>query len=273
MTKVELLDNFITELLHLNDVKANKLINAGNLFGGEATTDGERAFKLWRADGDEGAVMLSTVAARRGKLSNRTVLENSALAKTLINNPKVEKWLWSSLNGESNPKKLNDFIENVYKELNLKGNNPLFLGVGCLKWETAVSGEIQTVYSPLLIFPVKLVRGTQTSDVEIEFVDDDAYFNPCLINRLRRDLPDYVSDNFPHPNGVGADFDAPLDLSKLGDGSGYFERVEKHVESCSGGGAFEFFKNAVLIAQYNHSDVCMYYDVRKNKEKFIRARL
>ncbi|MDE5728616.1 MAG: DUF4011 domain-containing protein, partial [Clostridia bacterium] len=260
-------------LLHLNDVKANKLINAGNLFGGEATTAGERAFTLWRADGDEGAGMLSPVAARRGKLSNRTVLENSALAKTLINNPKVEKWLWSSLNGESNPKKLNDFIENVYKELNLKGNNPLFLGVGCLKWETAVSGEIQTVYSPLLIFPVKLVRGTQTSDVEIEFVDDDAYFNPCLINRLRRDLPDYVSDNFPHPNGVGADFDAPLDLSKLGDGSGYFERVEKHVESCSGGGAFEFFKNAVLIAQYNHSDVCMYYDVRKNKEKIYSSPL
>lgn len=270
---MELLDNFICELLHLDDARANKLINAGDFFGGTVTADGERAFKLWRAGGNEGSVMLATVAARKGKLSNRTVLENSALARTLVNNPKVEKWQWANLNGVSDPKKLNDFIENVYKELNLKGNNPLFLGVGLLKWETAVADEIETVCSPLLIFPVKLVRGTQTSDVEIEFVDDDAYFNPCLINRLRRDLPDYVSDNFPHPDGEGADFDAPIDLNKLGDGSGYFEKVEKHVKSCTGGGTFEFYPDALVIAQYNHSDMCMYYDVRRNKEKIYASPL
>ncbi len=264
---MELLDNFITELLHLNDARGNKLINAGDLFGRTITSDGEKAFKLWREGGGEGSVMLATAAARKGKLSNRTVLENSALARTLVNNPKVEKWLWSNLNGASDPQKLNDFIENVYKELNLKGNNPLFLGVGCLRWETAVADEIETVCSPLLIFPVKLVRGTQTSDVEIEFVDDDAYFNPCLINRLRRDLPDYVSENFPHPNGEGADFDEPIDLNKLGDGSGYFERVSEHVKSCTGGGTFEFYPDSLVIAQYNHSDMCMYYDVRRNKEK------
>ena len=270
---MELLDNFINELLHINDARANKLIDVGNLFVAGNSADGEKAFKLWREGGNEGAVMLATAAARKGKLSNRTVLENSALTKTLVNNPKVEKWLWSNLNGVSDPKKLDGFIDGVYKELNLKGNNPLFLGIGCLKWETAVADGIEAVCSPLLIFPVKLVRGTQTSNVEIEFVDDDAYFNPCLIHRLRRDLSEYVSDNFPHPNGGGADFDAPVDLNVLGDGNLYFERVEKHVKNCSGGGAFEFYRNALVIAQYNHSDMCMYYDVRRNREKIYASPL
>ena len=124
---MELLDNFINELLHINDARANKLIDVGNLFVAGNSADGEKAFKLWREGGNEGAVMLATAAARKGKLSNRTVLENSALTKTLVNNPKVEKWLWSNLNGVSDPKKLDGFIDGVYKELNLKGNNPLFL--------------------------------------------------------------------------------------------------------------------------------------------------
>lgn len=271
-----LLDKFTCELLHLDDCKTNKLINAGDVIGagGVLCGDNEKTFKLWRAEGDTAKAMLSAVHARRGKLSNRTVLSDSALLRTLVNNPNVEKWEWGDLNGEKSPKKLDAFIENAYKELNLKGNNPLFLGVGCLKWQTAVADQIQTVISPLIIFPVKLVRGTQTSCVEIEFVDDDAYFNPCLITRFARDLPEYVYKNFPHPNGEGADFDTPVDINKLSDGDEYFKKVEEHVLSCAaGGGVFQFYRNAVIIAQYNHGDMCMYYDVRRNREKILQSAL
>ncbi len=254
------LDGFIKELLHLDDVRTNRLIDAGS--------DGDKikGYRLSSEGGLSCAKMLCAIKNGVGKVSNRTVLKDSALVRTNVDNPAVEKWLWRDLSGSSDPKALDAFITDAYKALNLKGNNPLFLGLGALEWEVAVSDEIKKVCSPLLIFPIKLIRGTATSSVEIEFVDDDAYFNPCLIERLKRDMTGYVSGNFPSPNG-GTDFDEPIDLDKLD--LSYFDKVDAHVKECAegAGGAFAFNRDALIIAQYSHADVCMYYDVRRNREK------
>ena len=254
------LDGFIKELLHLDDVRTNRLIDSGN--------DGDKikGYRLSSESGLSCAKMLYAVKNGVGKVSNRTVLKDSALVRTNVDNPAVEKWLWRDLSGASDPKALDAFITDAYKALNLKGNNPLFLGLGALEWEVAVSDEIKKVCSPLLIFPIKLIRGTATSSVEIEFVDDDAYFNPCLIERLRRDMTGFVSENFPAPNG-GTDFDEPIDLDKLD--LSYFDKVDEHVKRCAEGkgGAFAFNRDTLIIAQYSHADVCMYYDVRRNREK------
>lgn len=249
------LDLFINELLHLDDVRANRLVNAG------AEGENIKSYRLFAEEGSSCAEMLAAIKNGTGKIGNRTVLKDSALVRTSADSP-AKKWLWRDLSGESDARALDKFISDAYDVINLKGNNPLFLGLGALNWETVVSGEIRKIVSPLLIFPVKLIRGTATSPVEIEFVDDEAYFNPCLAEKVKRELPEFVYSQFPKIGG--ADLDEPLDLEKLD--LNYFESVCAHTEKCGGNSQFSFDKNAVIIAQYNHGDICMYYDVKRNRE-------
>ena len=255
------LDEFIKGLLHTDDIRGNRLLDVGVI--GEGGSD--KAYRLFCASGNNSSAMLNVIRARRGKPSNKTVLSDSALLKATVSGSLTEQWDWSDLSGVKKAAELDKFITAAYNALDLKGNNPLFLGVGLLSWAVAHGDDIRNINSPLLIFPIRLVRGTNTSNVEIEFVDDDGYFNPCLISRMQSELAESVAANFPHPNGAGQSFDDAVDLEKLGDGEEYMSRVEKFV--CALGGSMSFDKDILTIAQYNHSDICMYYDVRRNKQK------
>ncbi len=272
------LNDFIKDLLHLEDGTANRLLHLGDLSCAQKSLANSRTFLLNLDGGNTGARTLAVIRERRGKPANRTILHNSSLAK-IADAGLATKWEWKDLNGETSVQKLHAFISDYHKDLNLKGNNPLFMGVGSLRWKIVVSGDAVEVDSPVLIFPVRLIRGAETSPVEVEFVDDEAYFNPCLI-ALMRDLYPNVAENFPHPNGEGADFDDALDLTKLGDGAEYFDKVEEHLSGCSsaGGGElngvkFALSRDTVALALYNHSDICMYYDVRRNREKIEKSSL
>lgn len=272
---MDFLNEFIKKLLHLDDGKANKLINLGDMSSGAASRSNERTYLLTFPERAAGELMLNTIRERRGKSSNQVALNNSAMVPSAVVGSGA-KWDWRDLNGVTSVDNLHDFIFDAYKELNLKGNNPLFLGVGSLSWNALISDRLETVHSPLLIFPVRLVRGSPTSLVELDFVDDDAYFNPCLINLLKDLYPD-VADKFPHPNGEGADFDEALDLDALMDGNGYFRKVDEFIKQCvdgnSRGAGFALDKNTVAISLYNHSDICMYYDVRRNKDRIHSSKL
>lgn len=258
------LEAFIEELLHINEAGRNKLID---LEAGDLAKTYYLSHKLHE---DTSAYALRVVNARFGKTGN-TILRGSAIAGEQIVGRNINDFEWRGADGVRDAKQLSAFIDGVYKELNLKGNNPLFFSVGALRWKIAVSkDEIKEVVSPLLIFPIRLIRSVSTSPVCIEFVEDDAYFNPCLIHKLRQVLGDEVADGFPHPNGGGA-FDEPVSLEKLGTGEEYFACVGEYVKSCKRADAqntvFEFEKNVVAIAQYNHDELCMYYDIKRNREK------
>ncbi len=257
------LDAYIEDLLHINEVSRNKLVDlCGELTKTYILSHGLRT--------DTAAYALSVIRARFGKTGN-TVLRGSALSGEQILGRDVNDFEWKGADGTKDAKQLSAFIAAVYKELNLKGNNPLFLSVGALRWKVAASkDEVKEVLSPLLVFPIRLIRSVGTTPVFIEFVDDDVYFNPCLYHKLRQVLGDEVADAFPHPNGAGA-FDEPVSLEKLGSGEEYFASVEAYVKSCkradAGEAVFEFERDTVAIAQYNHDELCMYYDIRRNKEK------
>ena len=194
------LEAFIEELLHINEAGRNKLID---LEAGDLAKTYYLSHKLHE---DTAAYALRVVNARFGKTGN-TILRGSAIAGEQIVGRNINDFEWRSADGARDAKQLSAFIDGVYKELNLKGNNPLFFSVGALRWKIAVSkDEIKEVVSPLLIFPIRLIRSVSTSPVCIEFVEDDAYFNPCLIHKFRQVLGDEVADAFPHPNG-GGDFD------------------------------------------------------------------
>ena len=267
---MDFLDQFIKDLLHLTDGKSNRLIDLGDLTCNTNSRANERTYLLSFPSQPAGAMMLNTIRERRGKSSNQTALEASAEVPSAVASVGA-KWQWKDLNGVTSVTNLHKFIQGVYSELNLKGNNPLFVSVGAVRWNVLLSDKLVEVYSPLLIFPARLVRGSATSPVEIDFVDDDAYFNPCFINLLRDLYPNIAAD-FPHPNGPGADFDDALDLNILSDGQKYFQQVEEFFKNSVTGAngqenGFVLYKDAVAISVYNHSDICMYYDVRRNRDK------
>ena len=215
--------------------------------------------------------MLLTIAERIGKIA-QTVLGGSAIAsvENLIGR-NLSHVDWVNGKGERNPQQLDKFIRETYKNISFRGINPLFLSVGALRWQVQASGtEFREVSSPLLIFPIKLVRSASSTPVAIEFVDDEIYFNPCLYQKMLQTLPGDTAMRFPHPNGPNAKHDDPIDLELLGDGNAYFESVAEYVRACRRTGTdvtFEFEQNTVAIAQYDHSDLCMYYDCLRNRER------
>lgn len=266
----DFLDEFIINLLHLEDGKSNRLIDLGDISCSTNSRTNEKSYLLNVAGHDSGEFMLDTIRARRGKSSNQTILTKSARGAGIEGNG--IKWEWKDLNGDTDIDKLHKFIEDAYNEITLKGNNPLFLSVGSIKWNIFVANREETVYSPLLIFPIRLVRGA-TSPVQIDFVDEDAYFNPCFISLLRELYPD-IANKFPHPNGKGADFDEAIDLDVLCGGVEYFKQVEQFIEeNVSDRSTFVFDRDTVSMAFFNHSDICMYYDVRRNMERIYKSKL
>lgn len=259
------LEDYIEELLHINEGSKNKLID---LEAGDLSKTYYLSHKM-RFDIAEYA--LEVIRARIGKVGN-TVLRGSAVTGEQVIGRNINDFEWRSADGLKDPRQLDMFITGVYKELNLKGNNPLFLSIGEVRWKISVTKDVtKVVRSPLLIFPIRLIRSVSTSPVYIEFVDDDAYFNPCLIHKFRQVLGEEVADAFPHPNG-GGDFDDPISLEKLGSGKEYFAAAGAYVAACKradieGNTVFEFEKDVVAIAQYNHGELCMYYDIKRNRDK------
>ena len=263
----------ITELLHVEEGQTNKLIDL----------EARDISKTYYLKSDEypllGETMLSIIKEKIGRPGN-TVLRNSSLETSVeqIVGGSLSVFDWVSADGSHDSKGLHEFIEKIYKELSIKGNNPLFLSVGALKWKTVIANSggtplTKTIITPTLIFPIKLIRSASTTPIAIEFVNDDAYFNPCLIEKLNRNLLPGFGSRFPNPNGENQDIDMPISLERLGNGSAYFKRVIEFVNSCKNpnqpDSVFEFDPNVVAISTYNHGEICMYYDIKRNKEKML----
>lgn len=268
MTINENLNVFILDLLHINDVNRNKLIDL-------KSGDLKKTFYLYHSLRESiSKYVLKIISARLGKPGN-TVLRKSAEDENgeQIIGKDVNDLEWRDGEGITDSLNLRRFIQSVYSELSLKGNNPLFLSVGALKWKVFVDKKATEITSPLILFPIRLIRpSVGSSPVYIEFINDEIYFNPCLMAKLRQVVGDSVVDNFPHPNGEKISVDEPIDFDKLLQNEDYLDIVKKYVDEqkrddISAETTFEFDKEIVAIAQYNHDELCAYYDIKRNKEK------
>ena len=151
------IDKFIEDLLHIEDVTKNKLLD---IYAGDES-------KTYLISYDELAQMpssytlsqyiLSVILKRIGKPGNTVMRKSSALtSEEQIIGKEINAIDWVSANGQRDAKALRNFIDSAYKEISLKGNNPLFLSVGALKWKIAKADEVFSVTTPLLIFPILL---------------------------------------------------------------------------------------------------------------------
>ncbi len=256
------IDTFVTDLLHIDDLKKNKMIDL-------RAADASTCYYLTSTESEweTSARMLDIIRTHIGKVGN-TVLKGSAESEEQMVGRHVNAFAWQAADGSHDPKSLDKFIREVYKTISYKGNNPLFLSVGALIWKIANSkGETFTVESPFFIFPIRLVRTSKTTPVSIEFVDDAIYINPCLIAKLRQVFGEEFPNDFPHPNGGTGNFDLPVSLEALGNGEKYFDALEALVARHGGvdeDTVFRFDRNKVAIAQYNHNEICMYYDIKRH---------
>ena len=265
------IDDYVKELLHIYDARSNKLIDlaAGSGKGNSLT------IFLSQTSSDEALseYVLNIINNRIGKIGN-TLLRGSSTSKTesIINNSN-NMLNWCDIFYETNPEDLDSFIVNTYNNLKNKGNNPLFLSVGALKWKIRISSskdEIKEVISPILIFPIKLIRSTNVNPVYIEFIKDDIYFNPCLSARLSDELNEEIVKNIPHPNGI-SDLNKAVDLEKLGNGKEYFEKLCNYIQSLKQGEdtVFDLDKDMVAISTYNHDEISTYYDIKRNEQEIL----
>ena len=265
------IDAFVQDLLHIDEVAKNKLLD---LEAGK-----ENTYYLTYGDPDDpredlsrnGEMILNIIKEHIGKVGNTVLRGSAADGEEQLIGAHRNVLNWCSKDGKRDPKALDKYIRAVYKEVDLTGNNPLFLSVGTVSWKLVVSkDETKVVQTPFLIFPIRLIRSVATSPIAIEFLDEDIYLNPCFIAKMRQVYGEEILRHFPMPSGTALDFDSPVDLELIGNGKEYFNSVERYIDSCRGEGeenVFAFDRNAVAISQYDHDEICMYYDIRRNKEK------
>ena len=262
---------YINELLHINEMN-NKLVDIDS--GSDASST------LYVVDDKMDTItrrMLNVISKKIGKPGN-TVLVGSSLIpeKEQTIGINFNSFDWKNRDGFKDTRGLYNYIDGVYKEYVKKGNNPFFLSIGALIWDVAVKDGIAKIKTPFMLFPVRLVRTNEMTPVCIEFVDDDIYINPCLIAKLEdRYGLDFVK-RIPLSDNCLIDFDHPLELNEhILDGS-YFDDVEKFIYNASinnKGGHFEFEKNTICIASYNHDEICMYYDIKNHYDDIYRDEL
>ena len=123
------IDTFVTDLLHIDDLKKNKMID---LRAGDASTS--YYLTSTESEWETSARMLDIIRTHIGKVGN-TVLKGSAESEEQIVGRHVNAFAWQAADGSHDPKALDKFIREVYKTISYKGNNPLFLSVGALIWK------------------------------------------------------------------------------------------------------------------------------------------
>lgn len=264
------IDAFILDLLHINDVTDNRLIDL-------MSSDGKTYILKNDTKVEFLPYAVGVAQSFYGKTAN-TVLRGSAIGKEQLIGFNVASFDWESTNGSKDSASLHKFINDVYQQISLKGNNPIFLGIGGLKWNVIVKDKItKDVLTPILVYPIRLIRSGDNNPVFIEFVYDDVYVNPCLIAKLEQVWGSHFTKDFPHPNGPSAELDDPVDINLLGDGREYFAKVSDFIRTCAqadttGETVFEFCET-VAIAQYNHDELCTYYDIRRHREVIDKSEI
>lgn len=271
------LDGFIDELLHVNETGKNKLVDLG-------ASGGKDTFYLDHLCAENlSEYTVEVIKNRIGRDAN-TILLGSALSnrEQSIGNGEVNTFTWKNSAGVKSPAELDAFITNAYKDIKLRGNNPMFLSIGILKWKVSVRNDIKEVHTPVLIFPVQLIRsGNKTQPVAIEFVDDDIYVNPCLISRLKKEYGETIAEGFPKVNGAASSPDDPVNFPEFAKdkGAAYFRAVKNYIDGCrvkeaeNADTLFSFDQNVVAISLYKHDELCTYYDIKRNHEKIYKSPL
>lgn len=252
------LDLFVNDLLHIDDGK-NKLIDLG---------DGDDAYFLEHGKHETNrSYFLELIRKRIGKPAN-TLLNGSSDGKAVVTaDANVVEWRDAS--GASDPEVLSKFIDKAYDDMSYRGVNTFFLGLGTVEWKFKIGVKDRVGKTPLLIFPAVLTRFGKDKSIYLGFLDEEIYLNPCFVAKLESMHGKEAAAGLPHPDG-DVPKDDPIELENIGAGDTYFAKVAEYLAKFTyddGTPLFDFDGNGVAVSRYSHDDICMYYDIRRNREK------
>lgn len=260
MTDIE---SIITRLLHIEEENSNKLIDLGAREGMTFVLNKENYA------GELAELMFDVVRDRIGKTAT-TVLEDSALSRDgKFAAPGFNVFAWEEPGAVKDPERLDRFYKDALRLTTAKGDNPVFLSIGALKWRIPEKKNFREILSPLILVPVRLVRsGGALQPITVEFADDDIFFNPSFYEKLKSTANARFAEKFPLP---AADLKTPVDLDKFKI-KNYFAKLEEYLRSSVSVGEenpYELVKNLVAVSMYNNPDMSTYRDIERNKQKIL----
>ncbi|VVE50958.1 DNA helicase [Pandoraea communis] len=167
----------------------------------------------------------------------------------------TRKEVFVSLTPEELDARLVELYRNSRTTLQESGSNTLFLALGFLSW-TRDSKEGKKYRAPLILLPVSLDRRSARSGFSIKLHDDEARFNPTLIQMLRQD--------FELELGV-RDTELPQDEAGL-DVAGIWKTVSHAVKDIAGWEVVE----DVVLASFSFAKYLMWRDLTERTEQLMQ---
>ena len=192
--------------------------------------------------------------------------EEYALKSDAFTVPGTKPIAWRTENGGLlNPDALESIVSRAYKSIIQKGENPLCLTFGKLRWQVLERDKEQKkgycwIESPIVFIPVKVNQ--VSSRFWLKPVDDDAFVNPALTIRYKGE----TGKEFPLPScGQWID-EKSFDIVK------YFDELAEFFDTDE----FSFDPNYVALDVFDSDRICMYRDVVRHfdelqNHKIIRA--
>lgn len=148
--------------------------------------------------------------------------------------------------------RLTELFRNSRTTLQEGGSNTLYLALGFLSW-TRDDKEGKKYRAPLILVPVTLERRSARSGFSMKLYDEEARFNPTLIEMLRQD--------FELELGV-SDVELPKDDSGL-DVAGIWKTVSHAIKDIKGWEVVE----EVFLASFSFAKYLMWRDLTERTEQ------
>lgn len=280
MNKFDILNKYIVEFLHIEDEATNKMIDI--YCRGTQKGSAPIAINLKDVSGnmEKFHIKLSErIKERYGEIGN-TALKSSSnqYDDGPIGIENILEWDIAGQEGLDIASKV-AILKKIAEETNLeilqKGVNSLFLSIGAIEWDVPDpddSTRLIRITTPIVIYPIKLVRTGESTPICIEFVADDVKLNPCLIEKMRAVYSNEFADGFPRP---GQNEDNSIDLSTF-DIDSYFCEIAAYTGKMfrgTGDREFKISNSTVAISRFNMVDIAMYYDLINHKSEINNSEI
>lgn len=280
MNKFDILNKYIVEFLHIEDEATNKMIDI--YCRGTQKGSAPIAINLRDVSGnmEKFHIKLSErIKEKYGEIGNTAFKSSSnQYDDGPIGIENILEWDIAGQEGLDIASKV-AILKKIAEETNLeifqKGVNSLFLSIGAIEWDVPDpddSTRLIRITTPIVIYPIKLVRTGESTPICIEFVADDVKLNPCLIEKMRAVYSNEFADGFPRP---GQNEDNSIDLSTF-DIDSYFCEIAAYTGKMfrgTGDREFKISNSTVAISRFNMVDIAMYYDLINHKSEINNSEI
>lgn len=165
-----------------------------------------------------------------------------------------ERRLWTRLTSTEVQRRLKELYRLAKVDLEESGVNTLFLAVGFLEWKPEEAPQ-RTCRAPILLIPVRLVRGNIADGIKLVRLDDDTVANTTLLELLRTQFSIIVRDINPLPTDTSG-----VDVTRV------LERFREAIASRKDWAIVE----EAAVGQFSFGKFVMWKDMTSRMDDFCK---